>query len=220
MENSIEGAVNEVNDLLVETDLRIVGEAIIPIHHCLLALPNQDRKKLRIIYSHPQALGQCRDFIVRHKLEARPFYDTAGAADMLREQEPPSTAVIASRLCADLYRLEVLEENIEDDHSNRTRFVVLSREPAAVAGNKISIIFSVRHQPGGLFSALRSLSERGINMTRIESRRLRNDQGSYAFFVDLEGCDRDPGTASALEEISRATTGFKLLGCYKEQEKG
>ena len=219
VENSIEGAVNEVNDLLVETALRIVGEAIIPIHHCLLALPEQDYRDLKTVYSHPQALGQCRGFIARHKLEARPFYDTAGAAVMLREQKPPATAVIASKLCADLYHLEVLKENIEDNDSNRTRFVVLSKQPSAEGGNKSSIIFSVTHRPGGLFSALKVLSDAYINMTRIESRPLRNDPGSYAFFVDLEGSDKDPKVAAALDAISKATTTFKFLGCYKEQEK-
>ena len=120
VENSLEGAVTEVNDLLVETDLKIVGEARIPIHHCLLALPEQDYRDLRLVYSHPQALGQCRNFIHRHELEPRPYYDTAGAAIMLKEQRPSATAVIASALCAELYDLQILKENIEDHDSNAT----------------------------------------------------------------------------------------------------
>jgi prephenate dehydratase/chorismate mutase/prephenate dehydratase len=218
VENSIEGAVNEVNDLLVETSLRIVGEATIPIHHCLLALPELDYRDLKTVYSHPQALGQCRGFIARHKLEARPFYDTAGAAVMLREQKPSATAVIASRLCADLYHLEILKENIEDSDSNRTRFVVLSKEQGAEDGDKSSIIFSVAHRPGGLFSVLKVLSDANINMTRIESRPLRNDPGSYAFFVDMEGSDKDPLVVAALDAIGGSATSFKFLGCYKGQE--
>lgn len=125
VENSLEGAITEVNDLLIETKLQIVGEVTIPVHHCLLALSEQDYREIRAVYSHPQALGQCRDFISRHKLEARPFYDTAGAAAMLREQRPAATGVIASRLCAELYNLEMLKENIEDHASNSTRFVFL-----------------------------------------------------------------------------------------------
>lgn len=218
VENSLEGAVTEVNDLLVETGLRVVGEATIPVHHCLLALPELDYRDLRTIYSHPQALGQCRGFISRHKLEARPFYDTAGAAVMLRAQRPAATAVIASRLCADLYGLEVLKENIEDNDSNRTRFVVLSREGSAEEGDKCSIIFSVAHRPGGLFSVLKILSDCAINMTRIESRPLRNDPGTYAFFVDFEGSDRDAGVAAALEAIRTASTAYKFLGCYKAEK--
>lgn len=217
VENSLEGAVNEVNDLLVETSLKIAGEVTIPIHHSLLALPELDYRDLRTVYSHPQALGQCRRFISRHKLEARPYYDTAGAAVMLREQKPAATAVIASRLCADLYHLEVLKENIEDNDSNRTRFVVLSKLPSAEGGDKSSIIFSVTHRPGGLFSVLKMLSEASINMTRIESRPLRNDPGTYAFFVDLEGSDSDGPVAKALEAIEGTATSYKFLGCYKGQ---
>jgi prephenate dehydratase/chorismate mutase len=217
VENSLEGPVNEANDLLVETNLRIVGEVTIPIHHALLALPEQDYRDLRTVYSHPQALGQCRGFVARHKLEARPFYDTAGAAIMLREQKPAATAVIASRLCAELYHLEILKENIEDNDSNKTRFVVLSKHAEPEDGNKCSIIFSVTHRPGGLFSVLKVLSDARINMTRIESRPLRNDPGSYAFFVDLEGSDRDERIASALEAIRTSSTSYKFLGCYKEE---
>jgi prephenate dehydratase/chorismate mutase len=218
VENSIEGAVNEVYDLLVETNLRIIGEATIPIHHSLLALPEQDYRDLRTVYSHPQALGQCRGFIARHKLEARPFYDTAGAAVMLREQKPAAAAVIASKLCAELYHLEILKENIEDNDSNKTRFVVLSREASPQDGDKCSIIFSVTHRPGGLFSVLKILSDGAINMTRIESRPLRNDPGSYAFFVDLEGSDKDERIVSALEGIRANSTSYKFLGCYKAEE--
>jgi prephenate dehydratase/chorismate mutase len=214
VENSLEGAITEVNDLLIETELHIVGEATIPVHHCLLALPEQDYRDLRAVYSHPQALGQCRGFIARHKLEARPFYDTAGAAAMLREQRPAATGVIASRLCAELYNLEILKEDIEDHASNTTRFVVLSREARHENGNKCSLIFSVSHRPGGLFSVLQILSEKGINMTRIESRPLRNDPGSYAFFLDFEGSDQDEPVIQALDAISKRSITFKFLGCY------
>lgn len=218
VENSLEGAVNEVNDLLVQTNLHIVGEATIPIHHCLLALPEQDYRDLRTVYSHPQALGQCRGFIARHKLEARPYYDTAGAAVMLREQKPAAAAVIASKLCAELYHLEILKENIEDNDSNKTRFVVLSKDASRDGGDKCSIIFSVAHRPGGLFSVLKILSDASINMTRIESRPLRNDPGSYAFFVDLEGSDKEERIASALDAIQTASASYKFLGCYKAEQ--
>jgi prephenate dehydratase/chorismate mutase len=214
VENSLEGAITEVNDLLIETKLHIVGEATIPVHHCLLALPEQDYRDLRTVYSHPQALGQCREFISRHKLEPRPYYDTAGAAAMLREQRPAATGVIASKLCAELYNLEILKEDIEDHASNTTRFVVLSREPRHENGNKCSLIFSVSHRPGGLFSVLQILSEKGINMTRIESRPLRNDPGSYAFFLDFEGSDQNEPVIQALDAISKRSITFKSLGCY------
>jgi len=125
VENSLEGAITQVNDLLIETELKIVGEISIPVHHCLLALPDVEYRNLRVVYSHPQGLAQCRGFIARHGLEPRPFYDTAGAARMLSDERPQDAGVIASRLCAGLYHLEVIEEDIEDHESNTTRFVVL-----------------------------------------------------------------------------------------------
>jgi prephenate dehydratase/chorismate mutase/prephenate dehydratase len=214
VENSLEGAITEVNDLLIETKLCIVGEATIPVHHCLLALPEQDYRDLRAVYSHPQALGQCRNFISRHKLEARPFYDTAGAAAMLREQRPAATGVIASRLCAELYNLEILKEDVEDHPSNTTRFVVLSRETFAEHGNKCSLVFTLPHRAGELFAMLKLFSDRQINITRIESRPLRNDPGRYAFFLDFEGSDRDEGVIQVLDAIRTRADMFRLLGCY------
>ncbi len=216
VENSLEGAVTEVNDLLIETELRIVGEVTMAIHHCLLVLPGQDYRDLRVVYSHPQALGQCRRFIERHKLEARPSYDTAGAAIMLREQRPAATAIIASKLCADLYHLEIVKENIEDHPSNSTRFVVLSRQAAADMGNKCSVVFSVAHRPGGLFSVLKILADRRINMTRIESRPLRDNPGTYAFFVDFQGSEGEERVREALDAMREGALTFKYLGCYKE----
>jgi prephenate dehydratase/chorismate mutase len=214
VENSLEGAVTEVNDLLVETALHIVGEARIPVHHCLLALPGTDHRTLRSVYSHPQALAQCRGFIARSNLEAKPFYDTAGAAKMLRKERPPVTAVIASRLCADLYNLEIVQEDIEDHASNATRFVVLSKEPSHEEGNKCSIIFSLTHRAGELFGMLKIFSDRGINITRIESRPLRSDPGAYAFFLDFEGSDRDKRVIEALDAARERAKVFTFLGCY------
>lgn len=128
VENSLEGAITQVNDLLIETELKIVGEVNIPVHHCLLALPDAEHGNLKVVYSHPQALAQCRGFIARHGLEPRPFYDTAGAARMLSDERPETAGVIAGRLCAGLYHLEVVRENIEDHESNATRFVILKGE--------------------------------------------------------------------------------------------
>lgn len=218
VENSLEGAVIEVNDLLMQTDLQIVGEIRIPIHHCLLALPEQDYRDLRTVCSHPQALGQCRSFISRHRLEARPFYDTAGAAVMLREQRPPATAVIANRLCAELYQVDILKENIEDDDSNSTRFLILSKSIRAEHGNKCSVIFSAAHHPGGLFSVLKVLADANINMTRIESRPMRHNPGFYVFFVDFHGSDQDNRVKDVLEAIRRQTTAFRFLGCYEGKD--
>lgn len=216
VENSIEGAVNPVNDLLVETDIYVVAEINLPIHHCLLALPETDYRDIKVIYSHPQALGQCRAFIARNKLEPRPYYDTAGAAMMLSNERPRASAVIASKLCAEIYGLEVLKENIEDQESNSTRFLVLSREKHSNNGNKCSIIFSTVHKAGALFSVLKIFSDAGINLTRIESRRIRNEQKRFAFLLDFQGSESDEKIAVALEDVKKLTERFKFLGCYKE----
>lgn len=219
VENSLGGAVVQVNDLLVETDLKIVGETKIPIHHCLLTLPETDYREIKAIYSHPQALSQCRGFITRNKFESRPYYDTAGAAMMISNERPTASAAIASRLCAEIYGLEVLKENIEDHEANFTRFVILSRGKNEEKGDKCSIVFSTAHKSGALFSVLKIFSDAAINLTRIESRPIAKDPGKFGFLLDFQGSDEDGMVADALEKIKKETTRFKFLGCYKEVEK-
>ena len=128
VENSLEGAVTQVNELLTTTRLKVIGEAKVPVNHCLLAPEDTDYREIRMVYSHPQALAQCRGFLTRNKLEPRPFYDTAGAAKMLARENLKAAAVIASALSAELYNLEIIKEKIEDGASNSTRFLLLSRE--------------------------------------------------------------------------------------------
>ena len=216
VENSIEGAVDAVNDLLIETELHIIGEINVPIHHCLLALPETDYRDIRVVYSHPQALGQCRGFLTRNKLEQRPYYDTAGAALMLVNERPKATAVIASKLCAEIYGLEILKENIEDQESNSTRFLVLSKEKSREKGNKCSVVFSTPHRAGALFAVLKVFSDAGINLTRIESRPIRGERKIFAFLLDFQGSETDEKVVDALENVRKITTSFKLLGCYTE----
>ena len=221
VENSLEGSVNAVNDLLIETaesDLQIIGEINLPIHHCLLAIPDTDYREIKVVYSHPQALGQCRNFLARNKLEARPYYDTAGAAAMIANERPKAAAVIASRLCAEIYGLEVLKENVEDHSSNSTRFVVLSKQKNNDVGNKCSIAFTTPHKAGALFAVLKVFSDAGINLTRIESRPIRGEHGKFAFLLDLQGSERDSGVAEALKLAKERTEMFRMLGCYTEEK--
>jgi prephenate dehydratase/chorismate mutase len=215
VENSLEGAVTEVNDLLADTELNIVGEIALPVRHCLLARRGADYRDIRVVCSHPQALAQCRGFIARHKLEARPFYDTAGAAKMLSEEKPDGLAVIAGVLCADLYDLEIVEDNIGDHELNATRFLVLSRTRSAVPGDKCSIVFSIAHGAGALSSIMTIFSGAGINLTRIESRPERDLLGRYRFFLDLQGSDEDETVKDALMQVKKKTTACRFLGCYK-----
>ncbi len=216
VENSLAGAVTQVNDLLVETDLKIVGEARVPVHHCLLALPDTDYRDIKVVYSHPMALAQCRGFIARNRLEPRPHYDTAGAAMMLANERPKAAAAIASRLCAEIYGLEILKENVEDHESNYTRFIVLARERGDASGDKCSIIFSTAHKAGALYGVLRVFSDAGINLTRIESRPIQSDPGNFAFLLDFQGSDADGKVADALAKVKAASKTYRFLGCYKE----
>jgi len=216
VENSLEGAVTEVNDILVDTELKIAGEIVIPVRQCLLVLPGADYREIKVVYSHPQALAQCRSFLSRNKLEPRPFYDTAGAARWLAQERPSSTAVIASPIAAELYGLDIIKEDIGDNKDNFTRFLLISREPCLEAGNKCSMVFSTQHRAGALFEVLHVFAEDQINLTRIESRPIRRNPGAYAFLLDFIGKEDDPVIQQAMEKIRQMTPMFRILGFYPE----
>lgn len=215
LENSLEGAITPVLDLLLDTDLMIVGEVRLPINHCLLTLPETNAYDIKIVASHPQALAQCRAFIAKHKFQVHPTYDTAGAARALSEKRYPSAGVLASALCAELYDLEIIKEDVADHPSNTTRFVVLARETTTDKGNKCSVSFSAPHKAGTLFHILKIFSDAGINLTRIESRPIRDDSSQYAFLLDFEGNIDDEPVKASLEQLQKIAITFRLLGCYK-----
>jgi prephenate dehydratase/chorismate mutase len=214
VENSLEGAVTQVNDLLTTTDLKVIGEVKVAVRHCMLVVQNTDYREIRLVYSHPQALAQCRNFLMRNNLEPRPYYDTAGAAKMLARENPKAAAAIASSLCADLYDLEIIKEGIEDGESNQTRFLLLSREASANGGNKTSIVFAVPHEAGKLYDVLRLFSDAKLNLSRIASMPLRSDPNNYSFFLDFEASDQDEKAAAVLDEMKDLTIWMKFLGCY------
>lgn len=216
VENTLGGAVTQVNELLIDTSLNIIAELSVPVHHCLLTLPETDYREIRAVYSHPQALAQCRDFLNRNHLESHPYYDTAGAAKMIAAKRPKAAAAIASKLCAEMYHLEVIKEDIEDHEENKTRFLILSKKTAEQPGNKCSIIFSAAHKAGSLFEILRVFAENRINLTRIESMPNREDPGNYHFFLDFEGNNTDDNIQHVLTEIQKNTMMYKFLGCYGE----
>ena len=219
VENSLEGAVTQVNDLLTDTPLKVVGEAKIPVNHCLLVTELVDYRDLRQIYSHPQALAQCRGFLMRNRLEPMPYYDTAGAAKMIARENPRAAGAIASALCAELYDLEIIKEGIEDGPSNTTRFLLLSRDGFNGRGDKTSVVFATRHEAGRLFTVLRLFAEAGINLTRIASMPLRQDPGNYCFFLDFEGDEADELVGPVLSQMERLTISLKRLGSYPASGK-
>lgn len=215
VENSLEGAVTQVNNLLTTTDLKVIGEAKQPIRHFLLADQETDLRDIRMVYSHPQALAQCRRFLLDNDIESRPFYDTAGAARMVSRERPKASAAIASSLSAQLYGLKIIKKGIEDAASNSTRFLLLSKENDGVKnGNKCSVIFATTHEAGSLHGVLNLFAAANINLTRIASMPLRTDPNHYSFFLDFEGSDKDERIAKTLAEMGRQTGSFKFLGCY------
>jgi prephenate dehydratase/chorismate mutase len=217
VENSIGGAVVDVNALMLQGGLGVTGAVKLRIGHCLLTLPETHYQDIRVVYSHPQALSQCRDFIDRHQIEARPYYDTAGAARMLGKEKPRWTAAIASELCAGLYNLVIVKDRIEDHPFNYTRFLVLAKEPQAVAADMGSIIFSTPHRAGALFAILEIFARAHINLTRIESFPYQDDPSQCAFFLDFRHEDIRNTMEPVLEEVRRRTAAFRFLGFYKEE---
>ena len=217
VENSTAGPVLDVNDLLLETELHIYAEVSIPVHHCILVLPDTDYREIKMVYSHPMALAQCKGFISRNKIEPRTYYDTAGAARMLSEKRPKATSVIASKLCAEMYDLEVIKENVEDHPKNSTRFFVISKERAE-SGDRCTIAFSTQHRAGGLFDVLRLFYEAGINLTRIESRPLADDPGRFAFLLDFMGSENEEKVKTTLEKVKNGCSMYRMVGCYREVE--
>jgi prephenate dehydratase len=219
IENSTEGSVNETYDLLVEKPLYVIGEIYQKIHHCLIINKNSSPDEISVVYSHPQALAQCRKYIQKKHLESIPMYDTAGSVKFIKETRNASAAAIASKHAAQIYDMKVVEEDIEDNSNNFTRFLIISKRYDKKADdNKISVIFSIPHNPGSLYSILQEFALRNINLTRIESRPTKNIPWEYYFFVDLEGNVNNDKISDSLLSVKSATIFFKLLGSYKKDE--
>lgn len=215
VENSLGGIVGEVNELLINTDLNVVGALEMPMYLCLLTLPGTDHREIHSVYSSSQALSQCRQFLLRNRLQGIQYYDTAGAAKMLSEKALKVSAVIASSLAAEIYNLEIIKEDVDDFEKNRVRYIVLSRDENREEGDKCSIIFSTEHRAGTLFRVLEIFAKNGINLTRIGS--IPSGMGNYAFFLDFLGSDRDEKIVKILEEVKTVTSDLRLMGCYKEK---
>jgi prephenate dehydratase len=219
VENSQAGSINQAYDLLLDHDLRVVGEVKFRVRHSLLAVPGARSEEIARVRSHPQALAQCERYLRTRGWEPVPAYDTAGAARQLAAQPEPGTAVIASALAGQIYGLEVLEAGIEDSPDNTTRFFLLGREePPPGKRNKTSIVFATLHTPGALYNVLGEMASRGINLTKIESRPRRNRPWHYVFYVDLEGHWQDAGVNRALMGLLTRTAFLKLLGSYPAAE--
>ncbi|MEJ5328379.1 MAG: prephenate dehydratase [Candidatus Bathyarchaeia archaeon] len=215
VENSLEGSVNQTYDLFLTYDLKVCGEIIIRISHCLIANPSTKLEDVKTVYSHPQALAQCRRFLERFGRELVPTYDTAGSVKMLKEKGLKDAAAIASEKAAEIYGMKILAREIEDNLENYTRFFVLSKEDAPMTGrDKTSIIFAAAHTPGSLYHALGEFAKRGINLTKIESRPTKKKPWEYNFYLDFEGHRTEENCAAALKALEKSALFVKILGSY------
>ena len=213
VENSIQGSVSESYDALYDTKLTAVGEAYQKIEHCLLGISTSD--KIKTVYSHPQALGQCSDFIQKKSFKTIPTYDTAGSAGIIKEINQDDVACIASKNAAKIYNLNIIEERISNNLSNYTRFLVLSNKSTNETGkDKTSIIFSIKHQSGALYEFIKKFYEKNVNLTKIESRPKKETSWEYNFYVDFEGHQNNSKISELLDELKVETLFMKILGSY------
>jgi chorismate mutase/prephenate dehydratase len=218
IENTTAGSINESYDLLSQMELSIVGEEVFAVEHCLFALEEVPLSRIRRIFSHPQALAQCSDFLaILTHCTAESFLDTAMAVRKVKEDEDLSQAAIASEEAGRLSGLKLLRRNLGNRRDNYTRFVIVSRERIAYDERipcKTSLVFATLHEPGALVRCLNVLQTHGLNMTKLESRPRPSVPFDYLFYVDFEGNIANPGVRDAVEEITREASYLKCLGSY------
>ena len=214
VENSSEGVVSHTLDMFLNSPLKICGEVTLRIHHNLLGC-NTDLGSLKVVYSHQQSLAQCRGWLDRHlpSVERTPVGSNAEAARLAMESD--DAAAIAGAMAGELYGLQLLAPNIEDEPDNTTRFLVIGQQSVPASGDdKTSLLLSTRNEAGGLHQLLAPLAEHGISMTRIESRPSRRGNWDYVFFVDINGHRDDADVALALEALQARAGMYKELGSY------
>jgi chorismate mutase/prephenate dehydratase len=214
VENSTEGVVNHTLDMFLRSPLKICGEVELRIHHHLLS-KGHDLLSVRRVYSHQQSLAQCREWLDANLSQAERIAVLSNAEAARRVMEQPDAAAIAGETAAELYGLNRIASNIEDNPDNTTRFLVIGKQRVPPSGrDKTSLLISTRNQPGALHRLLEPIARNGLSMTRIESRPSRLSAWDYVFFVDLEGHAEESQVAKALEELQAEAAMFKWLGSY------
>lgn len=219
IENSQHGRVADIHFLLPESGLSIVGEHFMPIHHALMALPGA-KGPFKAAYSHPQALGQSRHYLRTRGIVPMAYADTAGAAALVREAGDPASCAIAPKLAAQLYGLDIIEQNVEDATDNTTRFVVLAREPLDPFDLQdqpamTTFIFEVKNIAAALYKALGGFATNGVNMTKLESYQIGASFAATTFYADIEGAPGDPRVDTALQELAFHCKYVRPLGSYR-----
>ena len=214
IENSTEGAVSMTSDALFEGDLLIRQEYILPVSHCLLSRATS-LSAINTVYSHPQALAQCRGWIAKHLPRAQVVQTTSTAAAAREAHADDNAAGIGAELAAELHDVPILRANIQDRPENATRFVVLGKEDAPPSGSdRTTLAFGVQHHQGALRKVLTDFEDAGVNLTRIESRPSRKAPWQYVFLVDVEGHRSEPRLANALKAAKKSAAFLKVVGSY------
>ena len=218
IENSSNGSVRAVYELLQDHNLTIVRSTRLCIRHELLALPGVKMGDITEIYSHEQAIGQCSKFLNSlNGVRVIPCDNTAAAAKMVAERGDRHVAAISSHPCAALYGLETVSDEIQDSDNNYTRFICVTKDPVIYAGaSRISLIIACDNKPGALYEILSKLAALGINMTKLESCPVTGRNFEFIFFLELEASVQEPGVLAMLEELERSCAGFHFLGNYAE----
>jgi prephenate dehydratase len=216
LENSQAGSINETYDLLVRHGVKIVAERIVRISHCLLGLRGSSVGSIKVVFSHPQALAQCAEFLDSLRVERVALHDTAGAARVVAEEKKEGSAAIASEEAAALYGLDILARDIEDRPDNSTKFVAIGREDTSLFGpaNKTSIVLVTANVPGALYSCLKEFAERSLNLTKLESRPSREKAWQSYFYLDFEASAEEPSAKDALQALAEHTSFLRVLGSY------
>lgn len=218
VENSIYGRVADIHHLLPKSGLHIVAEAFVRVRINLLARPGARLEDITHAMSHTMLLGQCRGFLARHDIHRIAAADTAGAARQVAEGDTPHMAALASDLAGEIYGLEALARNIEDEGTNTTRFLVMSRVPdwsrRGDCGMMTTFVFEVRNIPAALYKAMGGFATNGVNMTKLESYMLGGSFSATQFYADIEGHPEDPPVKRALEELDYFTSEITMLGVY------
>ncbi|MBF8299293.1 MAG: pheA [Dehalococcoidia bacterium] len=218
IENSNEGSVPDTLDLLIhQSPLRICKELVLPINQFLMARPGTTLGDIQVVYSHPNALGQCRGYIEKRLAKAQVIATLSTSAAVLAMKEHPGpAAAIGPKRAADLYGVEILAEKVQDNEGNATRFVVLAQGDHAPTGkDKTSIAFSfAEDKPGQLYAVLGDFASRSINLSKLESRPAKAGLGKYIFLVDLDGHRTDPRVVQALDSVQKRASMLKVFGSY------
>jgi len=218
VENSTFGRVADIHHLLPESGLHIIAEAFVRVRISLLAVPGATLDQVETAMSHTMLLGQCREFLGKHGIKRLTGADTAGSARQVAELGNLATAALASELAGEIYGLDALARDIEDEGNNTTRFLVMSRDPdtsrRGADGMMTSFVFQVRNLPAALYKAMGGFATNGVNMTKLESYMVGGSFSATQFYADIEGHPDDPAVKRALEELDYFTSHIKILGVY------